>query len=71
MARMNLLTAGLAPVRRLLHRGSAPTCFVCRGRIEPSDERLRLRGDTVVHRDCATYRVRTRRSAGSRVGFPG
>jgi hypothetical protein len=68
---MNLLDAGLAPVRRLIHRGSAPTCFVCRSRILPSEERLRLRGDTVVHRRCATYRVRTRRSPGSRVGFPG
>jgi hypothetical protein len=68
---MNPLTVGLAPVRRLLHRRSAPTCFVCRGRIQASDERLRLRGDTVVHRQCATYRVRTRGSTGSRVGFPG
>jgi hypothetical protein len=67
---MNPLTAGLAPVRRLLHRGSAPTCFVCGRRIDAPEERLRLRGDTVVHRQCATYRVRTRNSAGSRLGFP-
>ncbi len=68
---MNLIRAGLAPVRHLLHRGSAPTCFVCRERIMPSEERLRMRGETVVHRRCATYRVRTRRSPDSRLGFPG
>jgi hypothetical protein len=67
---MNLLDVGLAPVRRLMGRGSAPTCFVCQSRVLPSEERLRLRADTVVHRRCATYRVRTRRP-GSRLGFPG
>jgi hypothetical protein len=61
----------LAPIRRLMHRGSAPTCFVCRNRILASEERMRLRADTVVHRSCATYRVRTGRSGGSRLGFPG
>jgi hypothetical protein len=44
---------------------------VCRSRILPSEERMRLRGDTVVHRRCATYRLRTRQSSGSRLGFPG
>jgi hypothetical protein len=68
---MNLLDVGIAPVRRLLRQGTAGTCFVCRGTILPSDERLRLRGDTLVHRRCATYRIRTRRSTGSRIGFPG
>jgi hypothetical protein len=68
---MSLLHAGFGPVRRLMERRTAPVCFVCRGRILPSEERLRLRGETVVHRRCATYRARTRRSAGSRLGFPG
>jgi hypothetical protein len=68
---MNLLDAGLARVRQLMHGGSAPTCFVCRAPIAPSEERLRMRRDTVVHRRCATYRMRTHRTADSRLGFPG
>jgi hypothetical protein len=68
---MNLLDAGLAPVRRLMGRTPTGTCFVCHRPILPSEERMRLRGDTVVHRRCATYRMRARRSSGSRIGFPG
>jgi hypothetical protein len=68
---MNLLDVGLAPVRRLMGRAPTGTCFVCRRPILPSEERMRLRGDTVVHRRCATYRVRTHGSSGSRIGFPG
>jgi hypothetical protein len=68
---MNLVDVGLAPVRRLMGRASAGTCFVCHKPILPSEERLRLRGETVVHRRCATYRTRTRRPPGSRLGFPG
>jgi hypothetical protein len=66
---MNLLNVGLAPVRRLMGGGAVTTCFVCQRPILPSEERLRLHGETVVHRRCATYRIRTRRS-GSRLGFP-
>jgi hypothetical protein len=68
---MNLLDAGIARVRELMHGGPAPTCFVCRAPIAPSEERLRLRRDTVVHRRCATYKTRTRRAPGSRLGYPG
>jgi hypothetical protein len=68
---MTLLDAGLARVRQLMHGGSAPTCFVCRAPIAPSEERLRLRRETVVHRRCATYRMRTRRAPQSGLGFPG
>jgi hypothetical protein len=67
---MNPVHAGLERVRGLLRQDSAPTCFVCRRPILPPEERLRLRGETVVHRRCATYRLRTRRSADSRLGFP-
>jgi hypothetical protein len=66
---MNLLDAGLAPVRRLMGRGSPSTCLVCQGAILPSDERMRLHGETVVHRRWATYRIRNRRPGG-RLGFP-
>jgi hypothetical protein len=68
---MNLVDVGLSPVRRLMGRAPSHTCFVCHERILPSEERLRLRGETVVHRRCATYRTRTRRPPGSRLGFPG
>jgi hypothetical protein len=68
---MNLIDVGLAPVRRLMRQRTLGTCFVCRGAILPSDARLRLRGETLVHRRCATYRSRNGRSAGSRIGFPG
>ena len=67
---MNLLDASLAPVRRLMRRGPVSTCFVCRKPILPSDERMRLRGDTIVHRRCATYRIRNRTTEASRLGFP-
>lgn len=67
---MTYVSAGLERVRRLLHGGSTQTCFVCRRPIVPSDERLKLRGDTVVHRRCATYRLRNRRSSDSRLGYP-
>jgi hypothetical protein len=66
---MNLVQLGLEPVRRLMGRGATTTCFVCRTPILPSEERLRLRGDTLVHRRCATYRMRNRHSSGSRLGF--
>jgi hypothetical protein len=66
---MNLVQLGLAPVRRLMGSGAATTCFVCRRPILPSEERLRLRGDTMVHRRCATYRIRNHSSSGSRLGF--
>jgi hypothetical protein len=68
---MNPLRTGIAPVRRLLRPGPTPTCFVCKSRILPSEERLRIRGDTIVHRRCATYSMRTHRGHGSRLGFPG
>jgi hypothetical protein len=68
---MNLVNATLAPVRRLLSRGPLTTCFVCQAPILPSEARMRLRGDTEVHRRCATYRVRNGGSSGSRLGFPG
>jgi hypothetical protein len=68
---MNLVDAGLTRVRQLMHGDSAPTCFVCRAPIAPSEARLRLRRDTVVHRRCASYRMRTRRDSNSRLGFPG
>jgi hypothetical protein len=68
---MNLIDLSLAPVRRLMHRSTGTPCFVCRKPILSTEPRMRLRGDTVVHRSCATYRVRGQGASGSRLGFPG
>ena len=68
---MNLIDVSLAPVRRLMHRSTAATCFVCRKPILSTEARMRLRGDTSVHRSCATCRVRDQGRSGSRLGFPG
>jgi len=65
------MDVGLAPLRRLIRRTGSGTCFVCHKPILPSEERLRLRGETLVHRRCATYRLRSQRSSGWRLGFPG
>jgi hypothetical protein len=51
-------------------RGARPTCLVCGRSIAPHDERLRLRGGTAVHRACATYEMRRRRTGPSRLGYP-
>ena len=66
---MNLLD--LAPIRRLMRPTSAGQCFICRKPIQRYEDRLRLRGDTLVHRHCATYRMRNRDRSDSRLGFPG
>jgi hypothetical protein len=36
-------------------RAERPVCFACGRAIAPGDERLRVRGGSVVHRACATY----------------
>lgn len=68
---MSLLDRSLSPIRRLMRPGSSRPCFVCRQPIHPSEERVRLRDEVVVHRRCATYRMRNRQSPPSRLGFPG
>jgi hypothetical protein len=62
---VNLLDLSLAQIRRLVHPPASQRCFVCHKPIQPSEERLRLHHDTVVHRRCATYRMRNGH------GFPG
>jgi hypothetical protein len=51
-------------------RGGSPACLVCGRSVRPRDERMRLRGGTLVHRGCATYEMRRRRIGGSRLGYP-
>lgn len=45
-------------------------CLVCHRRVGADDARLRLRGGAVVHRECATYDMRRRRTGSERLGYP-
>ena len=51
-------------------RGGRPVCAVCSRRVGASDDSMRLRGGLIVHRACATYDMRRRRSGEARLGFP-
>jgi hypothetical protein len=51
-------------------RGGRPICSVCNRAVNRDDQQLRLRGGTIVHRDCATYDMRRRRTGNDRLGFP-
>jgi hypothetical protein len=43
-------------------RGERPLCFACGRAILRSDDALRVRGGSVVHRSCATYSARRGRA---------
>ena len=51
-------------------RGRRPVCLVCGRGIGPGEELMRLRGETVVHRRCATYEMRRRPKGAERLGYP-
>jgi hypothetical protein len=51
-------------------RGGRPVCLVCGRGLGNKDERLRLRGGAFVHRGCATYDMRRRRTGSERLGYP-
>ena len=51
-------------------RGGRRVCLVCNRPVARDDEPLRLRGGTIVHRECATYDMRRRRVGGDRLGYP-
>jgi hypothetical protein len=51
-------------------RGRRPVCLVCGRGIGPGEELMRLRGETVVHRRCATYEMRWRPKGAERLGYP-
>ena len=51
-------------------RGRRPVCWVCGHRIASGEPLMRLRGETVVHRRCATYAMRRRRQGRERLGYP-
>ena len=66
------MTSLIDTVRKAMGRGrdGQPTCFACGRRIAPGDARLQVRGGTPVHRSCATYEMRRRRTGGDRLGYP-
>ena len=51
-------------------RGTRPTCLACGRPVSDRDETIRIRGGTVVHRRCATYVARRRRTGSDRLGYP-
>jgi hypothetical protein len=51
-------------------REAGPACLVCGRLVRPREDRLRLRGGTIVHRACATYEMRRRRVGSGRLGYP-
>jgi hypothetical protein len=51
-------------------RGRRPICLVCGRSITKGQELMRLRGEMVVHRRCATYDMRRRREGVERLGYP-
>jgi hypothetical protein len=51
-------------------RGGRPVCLVCGRGVSNRDEHMRLRGGAMVHRGCATYDMRRRRTGDSRLGYP-
>jgi hypothetical protein len=50
-------------------RGGRPVCLVC-GRTVSETDQMRLRGGAFVHRTCATYDMRRRRTGEGRLGYP-
>ena len=51
-------------------RGRRSICLVCGRSITEGQELMRLRGESVVHRRCATYEMRRRREGTERLGYP-
>jgi hypothetical protein len=51
-------------------RGGRPVCLVCGRGVSNDDDRMRLRGGAFVHRTCATYDMRRRRTGSERLGYP-
>jgi adenine-specific DNA methylase len=51
-------------------RGGRPVCLMCGRAVSDRDEQMRLRGGTRVHRACATYEMRRRRTGEARLGYP-
>jgi hypothetical protein len=52
----NIRTAMTSP------RGGRPVCLVCGRGVSTAEESMKIRGGAVVHRRCATYDTRRRRT---------
>ena len=66
------MTPLLDSVRRAMAtpRGGRPVCLVCGRMVAARDKPMRLRGGAMVHRGCATYDMRRRRTGSARLGYP-
>jgi hypothetical protein len=51
-------------------RPGGSNCLVCHRKVADDDLRVRLRGGALVHRECATYDMRRRRTGSERLGYP-
>jgi len=58
----SLIDSVLAATRLRKSRNELGFCAVCGDTVSKRDPVTRLRGGDLVHRDCATYRIRERRS---------
>ena len=67
---MKPMTSLITAVMRTLRETPTQPCLVCGGRIGARDERVRIRGELHVHRQCATYSMRRRRTGSARLGYP-
>ena len=57
------------PILRIMRRdrpNGIDVCAVCRRPVRDTEDRFDLRAGTHVHRSCATYRMRARRTAARR-----
>jgi hypothetical protein len=66
---MAFLIDDLIRFSRVMRPVRGPVCFVCREAVGEGQPSMRVRG-SVVHRGCATYRMRNQASEPGRLGYP-
>jgi len=66
---MTFLISSARSAIRMLNPGDVPTCMVCSKAVRTEQRRIELRGG-LVHRECATYRVRNRLPASGGLDSP-
>jgi hypothetical protein len=59
-----LIDSVLGTMRLRKRTSGLGSCAVCGGTVHETEPVARLRGGDLVHRNCATYRVRARRGGG-------
>jgi hypothetical protein len=66
---MTFLIDDLLRARRALRPSRGPACFVCHETVKADQPAMRVRG-SLVHRGCATYRMRNQADDPRRLGYP-